>query len=138
MDRSMSKNNRPAGIVSLVSVLLISVVGLAIAVSLLVLSSGQSKNDLLSYQLVQARAISDACIEQALVNIKNNPSFSGFYNLILGSGACDYQVEQLIDGDISIKSSAYVGEAISRQQVLIDRLSPNINIVSWRPMADFN
>lgn len=138
MVQSISRDNHQGGIVSLVSVLLISVVGLTIAVSLLAFSSGQSRNDLLSYQLAQARAIGDACIEQALVNIKNNPAFSGSYNLILASGACDYQVEQLTGGEISIKASAYAGEAISRQQVLIDQLSPNINIASWQPVADFN
>jgi len=138
MVRLISKNNSAAGMVSLVSVLLISVVALAVAVSLLVFSAGQSQNDLLAYQLAQARAINDACLEQALVNIKNNPAFSGSYNLILDSGAGDYQVEQLAGGKITIKASAYVGSAVSRQQVLIDQLSSQINIVSWQPVADFN
>jgi hypothetical protein len=138
MVRSESKNNQQSGIVTLVSVLLISVVGLAIAASLLIFSTNQSKNDLIIYQHSQAKAIADACAEQALMNLKSNSSFSGQYNLILGSGACDYDVQQAGGGNVTINVSAYVSAAVSRWRIIIDQVSPSISIVSWRPVADFN
>jgi len=121
MDRQISEINNQ-GFVTLMSVLLVAAIGTAVA------TLTQSN---------QAKALANACMEEALQQIQESTPFSGSGSLSIGQGSCAYTVVKLTGENRTATSSGTVGVTVRKVKVAIDKLNPGINITSWQEVADF-
>ena len=124
------------GFVALISVLIVGAVGVAITTSLLLLGLGSSRTSFALEQSSQARALANACVEEALEQIRNNTLFSGTETLTLGQGNCNYTVIVQTNENRTITATGTVGTIIRKVKVTLDTINPNINITSWQEVAD--
>jgi hypothetical protein len=123
------------GFITLISVLLVSVVGLTIAMSLILLGLGFSKTSLASVQSNQSKALVNACVEEALEQIQINANYTGTNNLSLGSGTCTYTVSGIAPNK-SVTASGIVGTIIRKVRVSTSAVVPKILISSWQEVAN--
>lgn len=125
------------GFIALISVLVVSTIGTAIAVSLLLLGIGSSRTSFALMQSYQAKALADACAEEALEKIRDSTPFTGTGSLTLGQGACSYTVTSSGGQSRTATSSGTVGTIIRKVKITIDKITPLINVTSWQEVADF-
>lgn len=131
------KENLKKGYITLIAVIVVLAIASAIATSLLLLGIGSSRSSLSLEQSNQSKALANACSEQALQEIRNNPSFSGSGNLNLGSGSCTYTVQNLGGESRLVNSSGLIGTIIRKVKINLNQINPKINISSWQEVADF-
>jgi len=125
------------GYVALVTVLLVGAVGLSIAISLILIGIGQTRSSDSLDNLNQARALANACIEDALQEIRNSESFVGTGNLAMDNGNCNYTVIDQGGENREIQAVGTVGAINRKVKVNIDSIYPKINIVTWQELSDF-
>ena len=130
-------NRKNNGFVTLVSVLAIGAVGVAIAVSLLLLGVGNSRTSLAYQQSNQAKALTSACAEEALQQIRDSTPFTGSGNLSLGQGTCSFTVTSQGGQNRTITVSGSVSTIIKKVEIVIDKITPTIEVVSWQEVLDF-
>ena len=132
-----TSNLQPKGFILLLSVLVVGTVALGIALSAVLLSTDSHRTSLAVLQSNQARALADACAEQALEAIRTDDGFTGTGNLTLGEGSCSYTVTDLGDENRNIESTATVDNITRRVEVGIDQIFTTINISAWTEVDDF-
>lgn len=125
------------GYIALITVLVTGAVGVAIAISLLLLGLGSSRTSFSLEQSNQAKALANACSEEALQQIRDSTSFEGTGGLTLGQGTCTYTVTKLTGQNRTITASGTVGTIIRKVSIALDKITPSINITSWQEVADF-
>lgn len=136
MERPMSDpTNR--GFITLISVLVLSAVGVAVGVSLILSGLGSGRTAFALEQSNQAKALANACTEEALAQINDSIPFSGTGTLTLGQGSCSYTVTKQTGQNRTIDSTGTVGTVIRKVRILIDKITPSIHITSWQEVADF-
>lgn len=125
------------GFITLISVLIVGAVGTAIAVSLILLGIGSSRTSFAVEQSNQAKALANACAEEALQQIRDSTPYTGSGNLSLGQGDCSYTVTSQGGQNRTITASGTVGTIVRKVEVVIDTINPAIEIVSWKELPDF-
>lgn len=125
------------GFATLVAILIVGAIGLAISVSLLLLGLSSSRTSFAQEQSYQAKALTDACAEEALQQIKDSNPFTGSGSLYLGRGICSYTVTSQGGGSRTITASSTIGSSVRKAKLITDSVSPQINITSWQELADF-
>lgn len=125
------------GYVVLISVLVVSAVGAAISVAVILFGLGSSRSSFSMSQSGQARSLANACAEEALERIRENAVFTGSGSLTLGQGICEYNVANLGGQNRLVTASSTVGTIVRKARVSIDAINPKINVVSWEEVADF-
>lgn len=125
------------GYIALITVLVIGAVGVAVAVSLLLLGLSSSRTSFALEQSNQAKALANACSEEALQQIRDSTPFTGTGNLSLGQGTCTYTVTSQGGQNRTITSSGTVGTIVRKVKIILDTITPNINVTSWQELADF-
>lgn len=125
------------GYITLLSTLFLVAIGGVVAGSLILLGLGFSKTSFALEQSNQAKALANACSEEALEKIQESNPFSGSATLSLDGGTCIYTVTKLTGQNRTITSSGTVGTIIRKVSISIDKINPNINITSWQEVADF-
>lgn len=126
-----------AGYVTLLSVLIVGSIGAALAVSLILLGLGSSRTSFALHESTLAKALSDACAEEALEKIRDVPSFSGNGVLNFGQGICNFTVQSTGGENRTVSVSSTVGSVVRKVKITLDKITPQINIVSWQEIADF-
>ena len=84
----------------------------------------------------QAKALANACAEEALQQIRDSTPFTGTGNLTLGQGSCNYTVTSGGGQNRTIASTGTVGSIVRKVKTTIDKINPGINITSWQEVAD--
>jgi len=130
-------NQKQNGFITLTSVLVVGAVGVAIATSLILLGLGSSRTSFAVEQSNQAKGLANACAEEALQQIRDSTPFTGSGNLTLGQGICTYTVTNQGGQNRTITSSGTVGSIIRKVKIIIDKINPTIQVVSWQEAADF-
>ncbi|HCB22966.1 TPA: hypothetical protein DEP06_04080 [Candidatus Daviesbacteria bacterium] len=125
------------GYITLLSTLFLVAIAGVVAGSLILLGLGFSKTSFSLDQSNQAKALANACAEEALEKIQESTPFSGSATLNLGNGSCSYTVTKLSGQNRTIVSSGTVSTIIRKISISIDKITPNINITSWQEVADF-
>ena len=120
------------GYVILLSVLVAGAVGVAIAVSLLLLGLGSSRNSFALEQSNQAKALANACAEEALQQMFVNNNFASTGNLTLGQGACSYTVTNTGGNNRQIVASGTVGSVVRKLTITTNAFSPKIAVSGWQ------
>jgi hypothetical protein len=124
------------GYVTLISVLIVSAVGLAIAISVLLLGINSTKTSLVIEQSDEARVLANTCVDEALERIRRNSAYTGTVTLNLGNGSCSYIVQDTGGTSRQIDSTGTIGTIVRKVQVILDQVSP-MNVVTWQDVADF-
>lgn len=88
---SSYQSYREAGFMALTSLLVISGITLAIAVSVSILGVNESRNSLDIKKGLEADKIAVSCAEEALYRLKQNVNYSGS-TLLVGDGECTISV----------------------------------------------
>lgn len=129
--------DRQKGYIALITVLVTGAVGVAIAVSLLLLGLGSSRTSFALEQSNQAKALANACAEEALQQIRDSTSFTGTGNLSLGQGTCSYTVTNDGGENRTVTASGTVGTVVRKVKIIINAINPAIILASWQEVADF-
>lgn len=137
MEAQPCDNNSQRGYVILITVLVIGAVGVAIAVSVFWLGLGSSQSSFSIEQSNQAKALANACSEEALLQIRDSTPFTGSGGLTLGQGSCSYTVTSGGGQNRTITSSGTVGTIVRKVKITVDAINPTINVTSWQEVADF-
>ncbi|MDP2656076.1 MAG: hypothetical protein Q8P11_00740 [bacterium] len=124
--------NNKNGFITLISVLVVGAVGVAIAVSLLLLGLGSSRTSFALEQSDQAKALNNACAEEALQQIADSTAYTGSGNLALGHGSCIYTVTSQGGGNRTVTTSGTVGTIVRKSTIIITAVNPSITITSWQ------
>ena len=130
-------NQQHKGFITLISVLVVGAVGVAITTSLILLGLGSSRTSFAIEQSNQAKGIANACAEEALQQIRDSTPFTGSGNLTLGQGICAYTVTNQGGQNRTITSSGTVGAIIRKVKIIIDKINPTIQIISWQEVDNF-
>ena len=132
----MKNITKKPGIVTLISVIIIGAVSIVIAVSLLANGINSSKNSLTNIRSSQANSLADACAEEAMQKIRDT-SFTGSFNLSFSTGTCSSTVISTSSPNFTIDSLGSSTSALEKIQIVINQISPKINILSWQELKDF-
>ncbi|MEW6617312.1 MAG: hypothetical protein AB1333_02740 [Patescibacteria group bacterium] len=125
-------NDGVGGYITLVSVLVAGAIGVAIAVSVILLGVGSSQTSFANEKSNQAKGLANACAEEALQQIHDSPSFASSGTLTLGQGTCGYSVTNGGGSNRTIISSSTVGTIVRKINIQINQISPTIQILSWQ------
>ena len=123
--------------ITLLSTLFLVTIGGVVAGSLILLGLGFSKFSFALEQSNQAKALSNACLEEALQQIQDSIPFTGSGSLSVGQGTCEFTVTSTGGQNRQITSTSTVGTVVRKVKVMIDKITPDINITSWQEVADF-
>ncbi len=125
------------GYITLVSVLLIGAIGSAIALSLILLGLSSSRTSFVYEQSEQAKALANACVEEAEQRIHDPPSFIGSGSLSFAQGTCSYVVASQGGSSRTVTASGTVGTVTRKVKIILYSFSPMLQITSWQEVADF-
>ncbi len=120
------------GYITLISVLVVGAVGTSIALSLLLLGNGASRNSFALQQSAQAKGLANACAEEALEQIREATPFVGSGNLSLGQGTCNFTVTNTGGNNRTVTASGTVGTIIRKLTITISAIDPLIVVSSWQ------
>ncbi len=126
-----------SGYVALISVIVISAIGLTIMLSVIAAGVDASKTDFSLQQSGGARSLASSCVEEALQQITETGTTSSAGNLVIASGTCMYTITSVNGGNITIQSTGLLGSVTSKLKVLIATTSPGVSLSSWEEVADF-
>lgn len=120
------------GYVALISVLVMGAVGVSVGVSLILLGLSFSRTSLVVEQSNQAKALANACSEEALQKIREGINFSGSGNLSLASGTCSYTVTKLTGKNRTISATGTVGTIVRKVSIQTSSMNPSVTVTSWQ------
>lgn len=125
------------GFVTLISTLVVSAAALSISTSLLLLGLSASRKSFALAQSQQAKALANACIEEALQQIHDSVTFQRTGNLSLGQGVCAYTVTLGTGQNRTVTSTGTVGRVVRKVKVTLSAIRPAIAISFYQEIADF-
>jgi hypothetical protein len=130
-------HRRQKGYVALISVLMVGIIGVAITLSLVLLGMGSLRTSFAIEQSNQAKALANACAEEALQQIRDSESFISSGNLTLGQGTCVYAITSQGAQNRTITSAGTVGTIIRKNKIIINQISPSIILNLWQEVSSF-
>lgn len=133
---NLFKTSAQSGFITLMSVLVVGAVGAAITTSLILLGVGSSRTSFTIEQSHQAKALANACSEEALQQIRDSTSFTGSGNITAGQGSCSYTVTSQGGSNRTINAVSTVGTVVRKTTIVVNGLNPAIAISSWQEVAN--
>jgi len=125
------------GYIALISVILMSALGLGIMLSVIATGVDASKTDFSLQQSGAARSIASSCAEEALQRIVETGTTTISGNLIVASGTCSYNVTSVNGQNITIQSTGILGTVTSKIKVVVATTTPSVSLSSWEEVVDF-
>ena len=123
------KNNQ--GFISMILVLVICSVGIFITLSIFA-NTHIFSDSISSFQYGQkAKALANACIEDALDKIRTDNSTSGVFQLTISNSICDYEIENISSSNITITAKGWFHGHSKEIEVIINQTDPKIIIEQW-------
>lgn len=133
---NMWYNKQQNGYITLISILIVGAVGVAITLSIILLGIGSSRTSFAVEQSYQAKALANACAEEALQQIRDSTPFTGSGNLTLRQGTCAYTVTSQGGQNRTIVTTGTVGTIVRKAKIIINNITPAITATSWQEIAD--
>jgi hypothetical protein len=123
-----NKTQKKEGFVALISVVIISAILLLVAVTLS-LSGYYGRYNILDSELKKRSvAIAEACVDTALLNLANNPSYTGNATTTIGSDAC-YVGTVTGAGTKTLKARSMYKNYYTDLKVVVN--ASTLSVVSW-------
>lgn len=124
------------GYIGLLSVLFVGAIGTVIAMTVLLLGIASSRTSFALVQSNQAKALANACAEEALQQIRNFLPFSGIGTLTMGQGGCNYSVAKGSGQNRTVTANGFVGSIVRKITISITTINPQIVISSWQEVGN--
>ncbi|MCW1930557.1 MAG: hypothetical protein KIH62_004570 [Candidatus Kerfeldbacteria bacterium] len=126
------------GYILLISVLVTGALASSIAVALLTLSSSVLQTAQVQQEVSQARALNDACVEEAIIQLERDTAYSGGTTLTLTNGSCVVvSVEGSGDVNRVVNVESTVGRTTQRVSATLSSVGHPSVVSSWQRVADF-
>lgn len=126
------------GYIALISILIISALVLLLGISANLLSISESDMSLQTNQASEVYYLATACVEDALMKLKDNLNYGGNEILIFDNGTCTIKpLEGVENKDRVIKTFGNAYNQVRRIKIEINRVNPNMEIKSWQQVAEF-
>jgi hypothetical protein len=120
------------GYIALIAVLIITAATLAISLSMNVISIGETQTGLIRQQSAQSFSLADACLQEALVRLKRDASFTDG-GLKVNEGLCTITI--IKDGsDRVITVAASVNTIIRQFESRITLTNGTIAVHYWKEL----
>ncbi len=132
----IKKNTVEEGFVALISILVVSAIGVLIIISLSSSSISSSKMTVSTEDSMGALFFANTCIEEALLKIREE-NFIGSGNISFGKGNCYYNIESNTGESRTITTEGEVGFAKRKLKVIISTINPKIVILSWKEVVNY-
>lgn len=123
------------GFVTLMSVLLIGAVGSAITLSVLLWGLRTARTGFTYQEFVQAKALADACAEEAIQQLATSLTCSASGTLTIGEGDCDYAAAG--GASCTVSATGTVGDVVRRVEVGVTIAETSMSLTSWQEVAQF-
>lgn len=121
------------GYITLLITLFLVAIGGAVAGSLILSGLGFSKTSLALDQSNQAKALANACMEEALQKLRETVYYTGSETLTLTTGSCQIQtVAGTGNSNRTVQTTAAVGTVQRKVKVVVTTVHPTIVISSWQ------
>ena len=125
------------GYIALISVILISALGVAIMVSVIASGITATKTDYSLQLSGSARSLASSCAEEALQKILETSTTSASGNLTIASGTCTYIITSTSSSATTINATGVLGTIVSKIKVSLSTTTPSIVLSSWEEVSDF-
>lgn len=126
------------GYVLLLSVLVVVVIGTAVATSLLLWSVSDAHSSRSAQQSERARILANSCAEEAISQLQHDSAYAAGTTLTIDSDSCTIDA---ITGSGStnrvIDAYGTAGTVVRKVVVTVDSLGPPVVVSSWQEVADF-
>jgi hypothetical protein len=143
------KQNKQKGFLVLTMVLIVSAVVLAITTGVFLRSVGETKKISELEQSMKALYLANGCADYAVSKIASSTEnggngwdvYLGDETLNIDDGTCDiYSLDEdpELAGSKWIKTESTVSGFIKRISVVVATNTPNLDIVEWEQVADFD
>lgn len=129
---------KEGGYIALVSVLIITTLVLLIASSASLLGISESDMGLQENQAWEAFYLATACVEDALMKLKDNLEYTGGETLTFDNGTCAIELVEGIGNEnriIKVSGTAY--NQVRKIKVEINQVNPDTLIKFWQQVAEF-
>jgi hypothetical protein len=105
---------------------------------LILLGISSSRTSFAIEQSNQAKALANACAEEALQQIRDStPYVARSGSFLLEQGECIFSVTNEGGQNRNITVLATVGTIVRKLKIIINQINPTIEVVSWQEVADF-
>jgi hypothetical protein len=126
------------GYLMLLSVLIAGAIITAMVMAVTFWGVDHTQTAITDVRFTQAKALSNACAEEALERLHEKPPYtgSGFLNSFT-FGGCTYTTINTSGTNYTINSTGSSTNAISRVQIIITKIQPKIIISTWQEVPSF-
>ena len=135
MERTHKTRN---GYITLLGLIVIGSAALGIVTSLLGFGLAATRTAVNAQESAQARFLADACIEEALEQVRTDTSFLGSGTLSAGGGTCTYTIAASGGREgRTITATGTRGTMVRRTRVIVTGINPRLVIGSWAEGGSF-
>lgn len=140
---SLNKKKYNGGYVALISVLVVSAVGVVSILSLLFVGGSYQRSVFDMQQHLTAQAAAKACTQKALQALKNSATYQGNEQFSLETNHCDILPIEQTETLYTIKTVGHSGSMLRKNKIVVSRTEdPDtslgvITVQSWNEVADF-
>lgn len=127
----MKKRRNISGFSVLVSVVMVSAIAMSIGISLMFSSSQELKNTEIFQSSIGARALNNACVEEALEKLRHTNGEATEGTLTLGGYTCQYTIASEGGPNTVITATSIVGNVNKTTTITVSGYLSDIAIVSW-------
>ena len=131
------QSGKNKGFVFLITVLVIGAIAAASTVAVLTLSLGSSRSSFSRQLSFRARAMADACVEEALEVIRENNKFTGSGSLSIDGNTCNYTVINTGGQTREVRGTGDATPARRKVKALVSKIKPTITLSSSQEIPDF-
>lgn len=125
------------GATLLLGVLIMGAVMVSIATTIILIGIGNTQTAVVDNQEAQAKSINKACAEYVLQQIHDSSSFIGTGTHSVAGQNCNYEVINLGGEGRQIQLQTIVGQSNRREKIVLNQLTPDINVSSWLEVTAF-
>ena len=130
--------NKEKGYIALITILIISAVTLLVAINASLFGISESKMGLQKINSSKAFALTNLCAENALMNLKEDLSYSGNETSNIYDGSCTiYLIEGSGNNDRIVKVEGVFLNQKRRIKIDISEVNPTMIINSWQEVSTF-
>ncbi len=128
--------NRHKGIIALITVLIAGAVVLVIGIGMTLRSILESDTTLDVELSHQALVTAGSCMEQSLLSLADDPTYTGNETLTIGTLTCT--IDTILTSGITrtIHTSSTVNGHTRRLQVIVSDVNPPLQISSWQEVVN--
>lgn len=129
---------RNNGFVALASVLILAAIFLSISIGVASQALSGSNIAITQYSYVQARALSDACAEYALMELARVLNYGGDESILIDGEECDIlPIIGIGDTEKIIMTKSTIGEYTYRTRIVALHESTTLEINAWEEVVSF-